>query len=157
MRAGTADAGRAVAPTTVAAASAKARRNGEVRITIRVVHLCVAPRSNRLGCANVLWLEEGWRLGLRRLEADVLRSELHHQAQLAFGEQRFDGAHGSGLAADFQPLADLERLLAADVSRRDDLVATSQFIAVVEARHRLGNDTRPCRDPTERKRASCRS
>ena len=38
-----------------------------------------------------------------------------------------------------------------------DLVATSQFRAVVELRHLLGNDTQRCRDPIERTRASCRS
>jgi hypothetical protein len=51
-------------------------------------------------------------------------------------KERFDRAYDPELAADFYAVADLERLLAAEMPGRDDLVAAPQLEAIVETRHR---------------------
>jgi hypothetical protein len=55
--------------------------------------------------------------------------------QLGFTEQRLDRAHDRVLAADLDSIADLERLLAAEVAGRDDLVAVAELIAIVDPSH----------------------
>jgi len=47
---------------------------------------------------------------------------LHHQSKLALAEHRLDRTHDPRPAADHDPLADLERLLAAEVTGGDQLV-----------------------------------
>jgi transcriptional regulator with XRE-family HTH domain len=53
-----------------------------------------------------------------RLRIDALAPQLHDEAQLAFPQQRTDRAHDPSVAADRDPLADLERLLAAQIRDR---------------------------------------
>jgi hypothetical protein len=62
--------------------------------------------------------------------------QLHNEAHLSFPEQRLDYADDPGLAADLDSIADLERLLAAEVAGRDHLVAAANLIAVVDPSHR---------------------
>jgi hypothetical protein len=62
--------------------------------------------------------------------------ELHDKAQLLLPQQWFDLAHDAQLAANLQPLADLERLLAAQMTSRDDLVTAPQLIAIGNPGHR---------------------
>jgi hypothetical protein len=51
-----------------------------------------------------------------------------------YAEERLDVVHDPCVAADRDPLADLEWLLAAQVTRRDHLVAAPKLVSVV--RHR---------------------
>ena len=62
--------------------------------------------------------------------------ELHNKTQLVFAQQRLDHAHNPLLAAGFQPLADLERFLAAQMTGRGHLLAAPQLIAIVDPGHR---------------------
>src|SRR5205085_11893745 len=48
--------------------------------------------------------------------SQVITQELHDQAQLPLAKQWFDRAHDPAAAADRDPLADLERLLAAEMA-----------------------------------------
>jgi hypothetical protein len=52
---------------------------------------------------------------------------LHNKAEFALAKGRFDRAHDPGPATDRDPLPELERLLATQVSGRDDLVAATQL------------------------------
>ena len=65
----------------------------------------------------------------------AIAHQLHHRAQLVFAEYRLGRAHDSGLAAEVDPLADLERLLAAQVAGRDHLAAAPEFIAIADPSH----------------------
>jgi hypothetical protein len=56
--------------------------------------------------------------------------------QLGFTEQRLDRAHDRVLAADLDSIADLERLLAAEVAGRDHLVGAAELIAIVDPSQR---------------------
>ncbi len=67
---------------------------------------------------------------------DTIANELHNEAQLSLTQQRLDRADGSQLAADLQPVADRERLLSAQMTGRDHLVAAPQLIAIVHPGHR---------------------
>src|SRR5579884_153589 len=63
-----------------------------------------------------------------------IASELNDQAQLLLGEERFDVAHDPGAPVNREPLADLERLFAAEVAGRDHLITAPELVSVV--RHR---------------------
>lgn len=56
---------------------------------------------------------------------DAITDELHDEAELALAQQRLDRADDSKLPVDFQPSADLKRLLAAQMPRRDHLVTAA--------------------------------
>jgi hypothetical protein len=62
--------------------------------------------------------------------------KLYNEAQLAIAQQRLDCADDSQLPVDFQPSADLKRLLAAQMPRRDHLVAAAELVSVVDPSHR---------------------
>src|SRR5207253_1522167 len=61
----------------------------------------------------------------------VITQQLHDQTQLPFAKQRLDRAHDPVVAADRDPLADLERLLATEVPGRDHLLAAPELVAIV--------------------------
>jgi hypothetical protein len=67
------------------------------------------------------------------LDVKLFAPELHHQAKLAFAEQRFDRAHDPGTAADHDPLADLMWLLPAEVAGHEYLVSATKLIAGSQA------------------------
>lgn len=71
----------------------------------------------------------------RGLEVDALAYELHHKTQFTLTQQRLNRANYPRPAADHDPLANFQLSPPAEVTRRDDLVAAAQLIAVVEARH----------------------
>ncbi len=56
--------------------------------------------------------------------------------QLTLTQQRLDAAHDPRPATDHDPITDLERLLAAQVTGRDHLLAAAQLIPVVDRGHR---------------------
>ena len=66
---------------------------------------------------------------------------MHDKAHLAVTQKGRDGAHDPELPADLQPLPDLERLVAAQMTGGDQLVAAPQLIAIVDAGHRPDDDT----------------
>ena len=67
---------------------------------------------------------------------NAIADKLYDEAQLAITQQGLDCADDPRLAVDFQPIADLERLLAAQMPRCDHLVAAAQLIAIVDPSHR---------------------
>jgi len=71
-----------------------------------------------------------------------LTPDLHHKPQLALTKHRLNGPHGPGQATDDDPVADLKQLLARQVAGRDDLLTATQFVPVLEGRHRAANDMR---------------
>jgi hypothetical protein len=56
-------------------------------------------------------------------DLSAISNELNDKAHLSLAQQRLDRAHDSELAADLQPIADLERLVTAQMTGRDHLVA----------------------------------
>ena len=77
------------------------------------------------------------RPGVKNVHAlATIAHELNDQAQLAFAQWRLDRAHDPGLAAEVDPLVDLEWLLAAQVAGRDHLLAPPELIAIVDLSHR---------------------
>lgn len=70
----------------------------------------------------------------RRLHCRRNSTARVNQTQLPLAKQRLDQAHDRAVAADRDPLADLERPLASEMPGRDDLLAAAQLVAVV--RHR---------------------
>ena len=61
--------------------------------------------------------------------------ELHNHPQLLLAQERLDRPDDPGMSADLQPVADLERLLAAQVAGGDHLVATPQLVAISDLSH----------------------
>jgi hypothetical protein len=59
-------------------------------------------------------------------------SEVYDQAKVGFAKQGLDGADDAVLAAYLYPAADLQRLLAGEMTGGDDLVAMSELIAVAD-------------------------
>jgi hypothetical protein len=70
------------------------------------------------------------------LGVDRVACELHDQAKLTLGQQRLDCSHDSCLASDHDPLADRKRLVKAEMTAGDNLLAAPQFVAVIEHRKR---------------------
>ena len=66
---------------------------------------------------------------------DAISNELNDKAHLSLAQQRLDRAHDSELAADLQPIANLERLVTAQMTGRDHLVAAPELIAIVDPGH----------------------
>jgi len=66
---------------------------------------------------------------------DAISNELNDKAHLSLAQQRLDRAHDSELAADLQPLANLERLVTAQMTGRDHLVVALELIAIVDPSH----------------------
>ena len=62
---------------------------------------------------------------------------MYDQSHFVVAQQRLDGADDPDQSADHDPLADLERLLAAEVTGRRELVAATRLIAIGE-----GGDSR---------------
>jgi hypothetical protein len=62
--------------------------------------------------------------------------------QLRLAKQRLDRSHGAHFPTDLNPVADLERPFTREVTGRDDLIAATQFVPVIEGRHRTANDMR---------------
>jgi hypothetical protein len=77
----------------------------------------------------------------------VVGQQLHDEPYLEFPEQRLDRSHDSGLTADLDAIADLERLLVIQMARRHHLVATPKLIAIVDPSHRQSGRYAP-RAPT---------
>src|SRR6266851_4790336 len=83
-----------------------------------------------------------------------LASDLHHDSQLQFTEQRLDRENDSGLAADHNAPANLERLLTAEMPGRNDLLAAAKLVAIAEDRHLKTSKTsnsQPCRSGPHRR------
>jgi hypothetical protein len=72
----------------------------------------------------------------------VIGQQLHDEPYLEFPEQRLDRAHDSGLTADLDAIANLERLLVVQMARPHHLVAALKLIAVVDPTYRCQDDTR---------------
>jgi hypothetical protein len=66
---------------------------------------------------------------------DAISNELNDKAHLSLAQQRLGRAHDSELAANLQPIANLERLVTAQMTGRDHLVAAPEFIAIVDPGH----------------------
>ncbi len=66
---------------------------------------------------------------------DAISNELNDKAHLSLAQQRLGRAHDSELAANLQPIANLERLVTAQMTGRDDLVAAPELIAIVDPGH----------------------
>ena len=75
------------------------------------------------------------------LGATGVAAQLHDQAQLTPTERRLDRTNGSDVATDLHPLTDVDRLLAAEVAGRDDLVSATEFVAILDRRHRRPHAT----------------
>jgi hypothetical protein len=66
---------------------------------------------------------------------DAISNELKDTAHLSLAQQRLGRAHDSDLAANLQPIPNLERLVTAQMTGRDDLVAAPELIAIVDPGH----------------------
>ena len=63
---------------------------------------------------------------------DGVSGQLYDQTKLVLTEEWVCAGYDSGSAADREPLPDLERIVAAEVAGRDDLVATRSDIQAQE-------------------------
>ena len=63
-------------------------------------------------------------------------ARLQDETQLGFPQQRLDRADDRWLAADLESISDFQRLLAAEVSGREHLLAAAELVAIVDPSHR---------------------
>ena len=67
--------------------------------------------------------------------------KLHHDTPLRLTQHRVEAAYDPFFAGDNDTVADLQRLLPRKVASRNDLLATTQLIPIVNS-HRVDHDTR---------------
>ena len=65
-----------------------------------------------------------------------IAQKLQDETQLGFPQQRLDRADDRWLAADLESISDFQRLLAAEVSGREHLLAAAELVAIVDPSHR---------------------
>jgi hypothetical protein len=66
---------------------------------------------------------------------NAISNELNDKAHLALAQQRLGRAHDSELAANLKPIPNLKRLVTAQMTGRDHLVAAPELIAIVDPGH----------------------
>jgi hypothetical protein len=62
--------------------------------------------------------------------------DLQHKTQLAFTKHGVDRPYDPGRRADRHPVADFDWSLVGEVTGRNNLLAASRFVSVLERRHR---------------------